>query len=56
MYGDRVHVYRLHDVREHIIDEVEPCWCDPILTEDGVVVHNSVDEKEKYETGERKYN
>ena len=31
----------------------EQCWCLP-REEDDVIVHNSMDEREKYETGERK--
>jgi hypothetical protein len=29
------------------------CWCRP-EDDDGVIVHNSMDGREKYETGERK--
>lgn len=34
-----------------------PCWCNPTVEpeEDGeIVVHNSADGRERYETGERK--
>lgn len=35
------------------------CWCHPLVIDDEVgygtrVVHNSADEREKFETGERK--
>lgn len=32
-----------------------PCWCNPTIDgESGLVVHNSMDGRESYETGERK--
>ena len=51
------HVVPVGDLREHSCDR-EECWCRPRV-EDGdffgyVVVHNSVDGREKYETGERR--
>lgn len=50
----RMHVYPLHDYREHVIDPKVDCWCRPTLTEDGIVVHNAMDGREKFETGEVK--
>ena len=48
----RVHVVPANDMREH---EPSPdCWCDPEVTEHGSIVHASMDEREKFETGERK--
>jgi hypothetical protein len=49
----RNHVYPVSDLRKHET-EGEDCWCQPIIDEYGVVVHNSMDQREKYETGERK--
>lgn len=37
----------LNDLREHI--EGVKCWCKPRMDED-VIVHNSLDGREKYET------
>lgn len=51
-----MHVYPLNDFREHETDGRD-CWCGPrIDDEDGIVVHNSLDGREHYETGERKPN
>jgi hypothetical protein len=47
-------VYPLDDLRDHIVDG-RPCWCNP-FDDDGVVVHNAADEREKYERGERQKN
>lgn len=44
-----LHVVPVADMREH---EMSPeCWCNPRITEEGVVVHNSMDGREKYENG-----
>lgn len=43
----------MNDLRDHI--EGEYCWCKPYIDEqENVIVHNSMDGREKYETGERK--
>ncbi len=50
------HVTPQNDLREHWVDGYS-CWCRPHWHEtDGgdVIVHNSMDGREKYETGERK--
>lgn len=50
------HVYPVGDLREHQTDGRE-CWCRPTAQDeyDGtVVVHNAMDRREKYETGELK--
>lgn len=48
------HVYPLNDLREH--DMSPACWCRPELMEDDeggdVLVHNSLDRRELYATGE----
>lgn len=50
---DIIHVVPVDDLREH--DSRSTCWCNP--TEDdetpGLFVHHSMDQREKYETGER---
>lgn len=48
------HVYPMGDLREHITDQGGNCWCNPVPDEDepAVWVHNSLDGREKYETGE----
>ncbi len=49
-----IHVVPIDDLREHIEDN-DRCWCRPRVEDDGmVIVHNSMDGREKYETGERK--
>lgn len=45
------HVIPNNDLREHI--EAVDCWCLP--KDDGqIVTHNSADERERYERGEKK--
>jgi hypothetical protein len=45
------HILPRNDLREHT--ESKDCWCEPIVTGD-IITHNALDEREKYETGERK--
>lgn len=54
--GDQVHVLPMDDLKEH--QESENCWCNPRRDEEELklIIHNSVDQREKYETGERKPN
>lgn len=40
----------IDDLKEH--EASENCWCKP-KTEGSVLIHNSMDEREKYEEGER---
>lgn len=51
--SDKYHVFPINDLREHQVDGGD-CWCHPVEDEDGVIVHNSMDGREKFETGERK--
>lgn len=44
------HVYPTDDLRAHSLTD---CWCRPV-EDDGVIVHNSLDQRELYERGERK--
>lgn len=44
------HVMPVRDLREHTISD---CWCDPV-DDDGVMLHNSLDEREVFEAGRRK--
>jgi hypothetical protein len=45
------HVIPNNDLREHM--EASDCWCLP--KDDGqIVIHNSLDERELYERGEKK--
>lgn len=46
-----IHVLPINDLCEH--EETETCWCKPRYDE-GVIVHNSMDGREHFETGERK--
>jgi hypothetical protein len=52
--ADLIHVVPINDLREHTtrID----CWCNPQPSADdeSVIVHNSLDQREKYESGELK--
>lgn len=49
---DPAQVYPIGDLREHVTDGGE-CWCGAAENEDGTIVHNALDEREKFETGER---
>lgn len=47
------HVYPVNDLREHETDG-KPCWCNPRIEEDGMlIVHNSMDKREEYEQGRK---
>lgn len=47
-----VHVVPIDDLREHSLDG---CWCVPTLEEgEPVLVHHAADNREAFETGERK--
>ncbi len=52
-----IHVVPQNDLREHNCSRIE-CWCKPMLIDEAeggyVVVHNSMDGREHFETGERK--
>ena len=45
------HVVPVNDLREHDTSGT-PCWCDAI-EDDGVVIHNAMDERETYEEGRK---
>ena len=48
-----VHTIPIDDIKEHELSE--DCWCRPEVDFDiGIVIHNSADGREKFETGERK--
>ena len=51
--SDRVHIMPVDDLREHTCID---CWCNPTPSEDDedVILHHSMDQRELYETGERK--
>ncbi len=49
---DITHVYPIQDLRDHIL-EGAMCWCKPTVDED-VIVHNSMDDREDFECGNRK--
>jgi hypothetical protein len=54
-----IHCVPNNDLREHITGKAVTCWCQPeiqtAIDVDGyIVVHNSLDGREKYESGERK--
>ena len=44
------HVYPRGDLREHVTDCLEDCWCRPCVDEvNFLIVHNSADRREDYE-------
>ena len=45
-----LHVIPIDDLREH--EEAESCWCSPRLM-NGVLVHNSMDDRESHEHGRK---
>lgn len=56
MMDDVWHLVPVNDLREHETNGLR-CWCKPELEEekDGtIVVHNALDGREQYETGELK--
>lgn len=53
------HVVPMNDLRDH--EPHKTCWCNPTLLDDDehdgdVYIHHSMDQRELYETGERKLN
>lgn len=47
------HVLPIGDLCEH--EESQNCWCNPIHDDDyPIIIHNALDGREKFETGERK--
>ena len=54
MCADIYHIIPENNFRDH--DESSDCWCKPKSDEgDRLFIHNSMDGREKFETGERKY-
>lgn len=48
------HIIPSNDLREHTTDNGIACWCQPEQNEDGLIVHNSMDKREQFETKIRK--
>ena len=49
-----LHVVPINDLREHELSGA--CWCSPKLDDEGsepIWIHNSLDGREAFETGER---
>ena len=47
-------VWPVDDLKPHVVNGGR-CWCHPKYDEqDDIVIHNSMDGREKFETGERK--
>ncbi len=49
-------IYPEADLREHVTEGTD-CWCSPRVEDNGgeqIIIHNSADQREKFETGERK--
>lgn len=50
-----VEYHPVNDLKpHHLLGSGLPCWCKPV-DEDGVLVHNSLDGREAFEDGERKF-
>jgi hypothetical protein len=50
-----IHLYPLHDEREHVVGDTTTCWCDPRLDTDSaqlIVIHNPADCRELVEQAE----
>ena len=47
-------VFPVNDIRPHIDNEL--CWCKPVVDDEEptVLIHNAMDGREAFETGERK--
>lgn len=41
------------DLRVHEVYADRPCWCRPVVNEYGTFMHNALDGREAFETGER---
>jgi len=56
--ADRIaHIEPVGDLREHDTGARGDCWCRPTVESHGagwVVIHNAMDGREAFETGERK--
>lgn len=53
--GNETHIIPVEDMRQH--DGNSKCWCNPLIEFElygTIVTHNSLDERELYETGQRK--
>ena len=53
--GERVHVYPVRDMAEHVL--ADSCWCQPVIKPEGlgfVVIHNALDGRESQDATERK--
>ena len=50
--AEALHIMPIGDLRDHSDDK--KCWCNPVY-DDGLYIHNAMDGREKFETGERKY-
>ena len=57
------HIVPVNDLKDHdlgilehsVTKEYMPhCWCDPVKDEEGLIIHNSMDGRESFETDERK--
>lgn len=54
-FSDYYHVYPVGDFRDHILEGLK-CWCKPKLADEGgVILHNSMDGREKHECGAKKH-
>ena len=52
-FNGYTHTLPLEDIRDHEVGTTK-CWCRPEIDEEfRIVVHQSADGREKFETGER---
>ncbi len=55
MTAKPLHVYPVNDLYKHDTLGGQECWCEPEVEHDGMlIVHNSADRREDYESGRRK--
>jgi len=48
---ENFHVVPRDDLRDHEL--THECWCRPVINEDEIIVHNSMDRREEYEEGRK---
>lgn len=54
---DYHHIYPLNDLRPHDTENKLSCWCNPFADDErpNLIIHNSMDGREDFETGKRRF-
>ncbi|MBX9864655.1 MAG: hypothetical protein K2Y42_18100 [Hyphomicrobium sp.] len=52
MSDKAMHIYPLNDLRDHVVDGGK-CWCGAAEDDDGLIIHSAMDQREKFQNGER---